>query len=204
MFLEVVGYAFPGSFEIDIDGRQVRHRFLNEQEQLALNIAVGGWTPENLAIWLDRQVHQMDIHHAELLRWLTDLILYLTSGKGSPRPVGWRVWCSGTVVLVKHGPRTTRRDAGCPGRLWRLIPSCRTSAELPRRFWSPAARPRRGALSADSIRREQVAAHLGDSGRDGQRHLHHEQRIDRLGEAASRFLSAGTGAYRDDEDQDDG
>ena len=70
------------SFEIDIDGRQVRHRFLNEQEQLALNIAVEGWTPENLAIWLDRQVHQMDIHHAELLRWLTDLILYLTSGRG--------------------------------------------------------------------------------------------------------------------------
>ena len=70
------------SFEIDIDGRQVRHRFLNEQEQLALNIAVEGWTPENLAIWLDRQVHEMDIHHAELLRWLTDLILYLTSGRG--------------------------------------------------------------------------------------------------------------------------
>ena len=82
MFLEVAGYAFPGSFEIDIDGRRVRHRFLNEQEQLALNIAVEGWTPENLAIWLDRQVHQMDIHHAELLRWLTDLILYLTSGRG--------------------------------------------------------------------------------------------------------------------------
>ena len=70
------------SFEIDIDGRQVRHRFVNEQEQLALNIAVEGWTAENLAIWLDRQVHQMDIHHAELLRWLTDLILYLTSGRG--------------------------------------------------------------------------------------------------------------------------
>ena len=53
MFLEVAGYAFPGSFEIDIDGRQVRHRFLNEQEQLALNLAVEGWRPENLAIRLD-------------------------------------------------------------------------------------------------------------------------------------------------------
>ena len=109
MFLEVAGYAFPGSFEIDIDGRQVRHRSLNEQEQLALNIAVEGWTPENLAIWLDGQVHQMDIHHAELLRWLTDLILYLTSGKGSPRPVGWRVWCIrhcgvGEVRLANYSP----------------------------------------------------------------------------------------------------
>ena len=69
-------------FEIDIDGRQVGLRFLNEQEQLPLNIAVEGWTPENLAIWLDRQVHQMDIHHADLLRWLTDLILYLTNVRG--------------------------------------------------------------------------------------------------------------------------
>ena len=100
MFLEVAGYAFPGSFEIGIDGRQVRYRYLNEQERLALNLAVEGWTPVNPAIWLDGQVHQMDIHHAELLRWLTDLIRYLTSGKGSPRPVGWRVhvvdpapWC---------------------------------------------------------------------------------------------------------------
>ena len=70
------------SFEIDIDGRQVRHRFLEEQEQLALNVAVEGWTPENLAIWLDKQVHQMDIHHAELLTWLTELILYLTNQRG--------------------------------------------------------------------------------------------------------------------------
>ena len=109
MFLEVAGYAFRGSFEIDIDGRQVRHRFLNEQEQLALNIAVEGWTPENLAIWLDRQVHEMDTHHAELLRWLTDLILYFTSGKGSPRPVGWRVWCIrhcgvGEARLANYSP----------------------------------------------------------------------------------------------------
>ena len=111
MFLEVAGYAFPGSFEIDIDGRQVRHRFLNEQEQLALNIAVEGWTPENLAIWLDGQVHRRDIHHAELLRWLTDLIPYLTSGKGSPRPVGWRVWC------IRHcGVGEARPSNHPPGR----------------------------------------------------------------------------------------
>ena len=108
---------------------------------------------------------------------------------GKVHRVRWSGMCgaSGTVVLVKHGSRTTRRNAGCRGRLWRLIPSCRTSAELPRRFWSSAARPRRGALSANSIRREQVAAHLGDSGRNEQRHLHHEQRIDRLG-AAGRTL----------------
>ena len=70
------------SFEIDIDGRRVRHHFLEEQEQLALNIAVEGWTPENLSIWLDMQVHQMDISQVELLKWLTDLILNLTIQRG--------------------------------------------------------------------------------------------------------------------------
>ena len=70
------------SFEIDIDGERVRHHFLNEYEQFALNVTVEGWTHENLVIWLDRQVHQMDIHQGELLKWLSDLMLYLTRERG--------------------------------------------------------------------------------------------------------------------------
>ena len=69
------------SFEIDIDGKQVRHHFLREQEQLALNVIVEGWTPGNLAIWLDRHVHEMDISQVELLKWLTDLIRHLTDNR---------------------------------------------------------------------------------------------------------------------------
>ena len=69
-------------FEIDIDGRRVTHQFLNEQEQFALDFDVEGWTPENLVIWLDRQVHQIDIHQSELLKWLTDMVSYLTSRRG--------------------------------------------------------------------------------------------------------------------------
>ena len=70
------------SFEIDIDGKRVIHSFLREQEQLALDVAVEGWTPENLAIWLDRQVHEIDLHQSELLKWLSDLILFLTTERG--------------------------------------------------------------------------------------------------------------------------
>ena len=33
------------SFEIDIDGKRVRHHFLDEYEQSTLNVAVEGWTP---------------------------------------------------------------------------------------------------------------------------------------------------------------
>ena len=70
------------SFEIDIDGKRVRHHFLNEQEQSALNVTVEGWTPENLAIWLDRQVREIDLSQNELLKWLSDLILHLTTVRG--------------------------------------------------------------------------------------------------------------------------
>ena len=70
------------SFEIDIDGKRVRHHFLDEYEQSTLNVAVEGWTPESLVIWLDGQVHQLDIHQSELLKWLSDLMLHLTAERG--------------------------------------------------------------------------------------------------------------------------
>ena len=54
------------SFEIDIDGRHVRYQFAGEEEQLALNVDVAGWTPEALVLWLDRQVRQPDIGQSEL------------------------------------------------------------------------------------------------------------------------------------------
>lgn len=70
------------SFEIDIDGRRIRHHFLNEQEQFALNVVVDSWTPEALVLWLDPQVRQPDISQGELLKWLRDLIHYLTQNRG--------------------------------------------------------------------------------------------------------------------------
>ena len=65
------------SFEIDIDGKRVTHQFINEQEQLALNIAVEGWTPEALTLWLDGQVRGPDLRQNELLKWLRDLVGHL-------------------------------------------------------------------------------------------------------------------------------
>lgn len=65
------------SFEIDLDGDRITYQFAAEAEQLALDIDVEGWTPEALALWLDRQTRQPDIHQAELLRWLRDLVGHL-------------------------------------------------------------------------------------------------------------------------------
>lgn len=69
------------SFEIDLDGNRITYQFADEAEQLALDVDVEGWTPEALVLWLDRQVRQPDIHQAELLRWLRDLVGHLITAR---------------------------------------------------------------------------------------------------------------------------
>ena len=65
------------SFEIDLDANRISYQFATENEQMALDIEVDGWTPEALVLWLDRQVRQPDIRQSELLRWLRDLVGHL-------------------------------------------------------------------------------------------------------------------------------
>jgi len=70
------------SFEIDLDGNRITYQFADEEEQLALDVDVEGWTPEALVLWLDRQVRQPDVHQSELLRWLRDLVGHLITVRG--------------------------------------------------------------------------------------------------------------------------
>ncbi|MEA2756071.1 MAG: type restriction enzyme [Aliidongia sp.] len=65
------------SFEIDLDGNRITYQFASEDEQLALDVDVDGWSPQNLVLWLDRQLRQPDIHQSDLLRWLSDCIGHL-------------------------------------------------------------------------------------------------------------------------------
>ena len=69
-------------FEVDVDGNRVTYTFAREEEQLALDVAVEGWTPEALVIWLDRRVRQIDIHQIELLRWLREMVDHLVNMRG--------------------------------------------------------------------------------------------------------------------------
>ena len=69
------------SFEIDLDGDRIAYQFASEEEQLALNVEVEGWTPEALVRWLDRQVRDADIRQGELIRWLRDLVGHLTGAR---------------------------------------------------------------------------------------------------------------------------
>lgn len=70
------------SFEIDLDGSRITYQFATEEEQLALNVDVEGWTPEALVIWLDRHVRQQDISQRDLLGWLSGLVNHLTVSRG--------------------------------------------------------------------------------------------------------------------------
>jgi type III restriction enzyme len=65
------------SFEIDVDGNRVAYQFASEDEQLALDVDVDGWSPQNLVLWLDRQLRQPDINQSDLLKWLTDGVGHL-------------------------------------------------------------------------------------------------------------------------------
>lgn len=61
-------------FEIDLDGNRITYRSSGAEDQMLLDVNVEGWTPENLVLWLDRQLRQPDILQAELVRKLRDVI----------------------------------------------------------------------------------------------------------------------------------
>lgn len=65
------------SFEIDVDGTRVAYQFASEEEQLALDVDVDGWSPQNLVLWLDRQLRQPEIHQSDLVKWLTAAVGHL-------------------------------------------------------------------------------------------------------------------------------
>ena len=70
------------SYEIDLDGSRITYQRTTEDQHLALDIHVEGWTPEALALWLDKEVRQADVRQGELLRWLSNLVDHLTTTRG--------------------------------------------------------------------------------------------------------------------------
>ena len=69
------------TFEIDLDGKSISYQYATENEQLALNANVEGWTQQALVLWLDHQTRQPDIGQGELLRWLGDLVSHLINDR---------------------------------------------------------------------------------------------------------------------------
>lgn len=72
------------TFEIDIDRQKLFVKHADQSAQLLLDIPVEGWTEQTLVLFLDRQVRDKFIGQSELVRWLTDLVNYLTGPRNIP------------------------------------------------------------------------------------------------------------------------
>lgn len=72
------------TFEIDIDQQRLFVRHADQDSQLLLDITVEGWTEQTLVLFLDRQVRDRFIGQNELVRWLTELVNYLTGPRNIP------------------------------------------------------------------------------------------------------------------------
>lgn len=72
------------SFEIDVGGNKISYTFAREEEQLTLDFQVDGWTPQNLIVWLGKQLRQDYIHPLDLNKWITNCIAYLMGARKIP------------------------------------------------------------------------------------------------------------------------
>ncbi|MBF9234615.1 DEAD/DEAH box helicase [Microvirga alba] len=76
--------ATADTFEIDIDQQRLFVKHADQSAQLLLDISVEGWSDQTLVLFLDRQVRDKFIGQGELVRWLTELVNYLTGPRNIP------------------------------------------------------------------------------------------------------------------------
>lgn len=76
--------ATADTFEIDVDQQRLFVKHADQSAQLLLDIPVEGWSEQTLVLFLDRQVRDKFIGQGELVRWLTDLVNYLTGQRNIP------------------------------------------------------------------------------------------------------------------------
>jgi type III restriction enzyme len=77
-------HATANTFEIDIDQQRLFVKHADQSTQLLLDFPVEGWSEQTLVLFLDRQVRDKFIGQAELVRWLTELVNYLTGPRNIP------------------------------------------------------------------------------------------------------------------------
>ena len=70
-------------FEIDLGYNQkINWTYMDQTEQMMLDIDVEDWTNQTLVLWLDRKVRDKFISQPELVTWLSDGIRHLTEARG--------------------------------------------------------------------------------------------------------------------------
>lgn len=69
------------SFTIDIDNHALRYSPTGEDQLPMPFMEVDNWTPENLIRWLDKQLRDSYFSQATMIKWLTNVISYLTDSR---------------------------------------------------------------------------------------------------------------------------
>jgi len=72
-------------FEIDLGYNQkINWTYMDQTEQMMLDIDVEDWTNQTLVLWLDRKVRDKFISQPQLVAWLSDGIRHLTEVRDLP------------------------------------------------------------------------------------------------------------------------
>lgn len=70
------------SFTIDIDDHTLRYSPMGEDQLSMPFMSVENWTSENLVRWLDKQLRDSYFSQATMIKWLTNVVSYLTDHRG--------------------------------------------------------------------------------------------------------------------------
>lgn len=70
------------SFTIDIDDHALRYSPAGEEQLSMPFMSIDNWTPENLVRWLDKQLRDSYFSQVTMVKWLTNVIAYLTEHRG--------------------------------------------------------------------------------------------------------------------------
>lgn len=77
-------------WEIDLDGRKLEISYASQDEQLALDIEVAGWTETSLALALDKLITDVRFSQSERLKWCLGHVHHLVNERGLPLSALWR------------------------------------------------------------------------------------------------------------------
>jgi len=78
------------TFEIDLDGRKLEISYASQDEQLALDVDVEGWTENSLALALDKLIADPRFSQSERLKWCLAHVHHLVNERDIPMSALWR------------------------------------------------------------------------------------------------------------------
>jgi type III restriction enzyme len=72
------------TYEVDIDGKKLSYQITKETQAYNLDMVDGGYTENEIVLWLEPQVRNINLIPAQLRSFLTKVVAYLTKTRGLP------------------------------------------------------------------------------------------------------------------------